>query len=165
MPNADMVSQRWALCHKVVAEFKPGHEHQHAVVEALPNCSYDFRVRAKNRLGAWGPFSPVSEPIFLRAAHGQRPERRPVRGITVGHTGGGYVASSSEIKRCVSRVPLPCVVCVVCVAVRACACACVHVRARVPLHLRRRSHRGVATSLCTGSSTRTSPPTRSMTRP
>ena len=165
VPDDSDESQRWALCHKVVAEFKPGHEHQHAVVEALPNCSYDFRVRAKNRLGAWGPFSPVSEPIFLRAAHGQRPERRPVRGITVGHTGGGYVASSSEIKRCVSRVPLPCVVCVVCVAVRACACACVHVRARVPLHLRRRSHRGVATSSCTGSSTRTSPPTRSMTRP
>jgi len=66
-----------------------------ALVAGVSSC----RVRSKNGMGAWSGFSHQSQPVFLRAAHGERPMREPVRGLVLGHTGGGYVASSSEIRR------------------------------------------------------------------
>lgn len=94
---------RWALSHKKVIPVQRGEETQTASVQALTNCSYDFRVRAMNAMGAWSDWGEASLPIFLGAPAGDRPAKRPVRGLHLQHTGGGYIAITSEIRRYINE--------------------------------------------------------------
>jgi len=72
---------------------------QHTTVVTNPSFSYDFRVRCKNQYGEWGPWSVASRPVHLPNIPAERPVRPAVGGMRVYGTGGGYQASTEEIRR------------------------------------------------------------------
>lgn len=72
---------------------------QHTTVVTTPKFSYEFRVRCKNQYGEWGKWSLPSRPVHLPAPPGERPVRPAVGGMRVYGTGGGYQASTEEIRR------------------------------------------------------------------
>jgi len=82
---------------KVVADV--GGILQHATIVAPAKFSYEFRVRCKNQYGEWGPWSLPSRPVHLPDVPAERPVRPAVGGMRVYGTGGGYQASTEEIRR------------------------------------------------------------------
>lgn len=72
---------------------------QHFELELTPRFSYEFRVRAVNGYGEWSDWSDESRPVYVPTVPHPRPQRPNVPGLSVKACGGGYQASTGELKR------------------------------------------------------------------